>query len=167
MLTQAEENYLRGVFFLQKAGHHPVRAQALAKYLHVRAGSVSEMVRRLAKAGMLSHERYGTLALTKDGEQQARMVAYKYMVIALFLTETLGRDANGIHQEVCELEHTFSAETVMRLADLVKIPHYCPQCDSLLQCDTTWSQERVKKLMKGLVPSGAGRNSAPSPKAHQ
>ncbi|OZB48658.1 MAG: DtxR family transcriptional regulator, partial [Cellulomonas sp. 14-74-6] len=58
-LTAVSQDYLKVIWSAQEWSDAPVTTKALAARLGVGASTVSETVRRLADAGLVTHEPYG------------------------------------------------------------------------------------------------------------
>ena len=65
-LTPAMEDYLKAAYLLSEQGE--VTVLGLAQALGVATPSVTGMVGRLAKRGLLQHQKYRSIALTPAGE---------------------------------------------------------------------------------------------------
>ena len=64
-LTPVAQDYLKVIWSAQEWTDRPVTTKALAARLGVGTSTVSETVRRLVEAGLVSHEPYGAVGLTE------------------------------------------------------------------------------------------------------
>jgi len=103
-LTRVED-YLEAIYSLmQKKGY--ARAADIANLLHVKTPSVTNMLQRLDKLGLISYERYRGIALTNKGEKMARFTQQKHLTLIKFLRilgieeHTAKLDAEGIEHHV-------------------------------------------------------------------
>lgn len=102
------EEYLELVFRMKEEGREP-RVKEIASRLGISPASVSEMLRKLSREGLVEAERYGKIRLTKKGEEEGKRVLRRHRIIEDFLT-LLGVKKKKIHEEACVLEHAVSDE---------------------------------------------------------
>lgn len=117
-LTPSQENYLEHIYHLSRQG--PVRVRAIAEAVGVRLPSVTRAVARLAEAGMVTHEVYGTVDITKRGAESARAVQRRDDCLTSLLIDILGIDPDAAKGEVCRLEHVLGSDVLARLEILVR-----------------------------------------------
>jgi len=114
------EDYLEAILILGRESGASVRITDLSERLGVSKPSVSVAVRRLAKSGFVSHERYGDVRLTRAGRKRAKEVASRHELLHRFLADVLGVEEETAQADACRLEHDLSEETVRRLAAFVE-----------------------------------------------
>jgi DtxR family manganese transport transcriptional regulator len=119
-LTTSVEDYLEVIYeLMQEKGY--ARAVDISKYLCVRSPSVTSMLQRLHKKGLVVYERYRGITLTKKGERLARSVKERHLVITQFLRilgvgeNIANSDAEGIEHHV----HKVTIDRVTRFVDFV------------------------------------------------
>ncbi len=100
------EEYLETLVRYKDMGKEP-KVKELAKDLGVSSASVSEMLKKLSRKGLLRYERYGKIQLTKRGEEFGRDILRKHLLLERFL-EFIGVKRSRIHDEACILEHALS-----------------------------------------------------------
>ncbi|WP_350344297.1 MarR family transcriptional regulator [Proteinivorax tanatarense] len=107
-LTSSMEDYLEMIYrFYQTEG---MRVTDLAKYLNVRESSVTKMMQRLADLGLVSYKKYGTIKLTKKGEEIGGFLLSRHKIVELFLKNIC---LNSVSIKDVELiEHNCSLETL-------------------------------------------------------
>ncbi len=76
--TAAVEDYLKAIYCLGERSDGPVTTTALARRLGLTVSTVSGMIRRLGAADLVTHRRYGTLALTPEGRRAALIVLRRH-----------------------------------------------------------------------------------------
>jgi len=113
-LSEATENYLTAILRLQEAGIE-VTTGLLADRLEVARPSVTGMLKRLDRDGLVAHTRYRGVVLTAAGRDHAVAVLHRHRLIETFLVETLGFTPGEVHAEAHRLEHALSDEVVRRL----------------------------------------------------
>ncbi len=120
-LTAPVEDYLKAVYELERAGE-PAATTDLAGRLGVAPASVTGMVRRLARQGLLTHQRYRGVRLTSDGRQAALRTIRRHRVIESYLVRALGYGWDEVDVEAERLEHAASDEFVNRMAAAIGEP---------------------------------------------
>lgn len=116
-LTPSQENYLEWIYRLETDGD--VQVSALASKLGVQLPSVSRAVRTLAGLGLVEHESYGTIHLTRAGREVAEEVHRRDRCLTSLLVDVLGVSPREAAREVHRLEHVISGEVLTRLETLV------------------------------------------------
>lgn len=120
-LTAPVEDYLKVIFELE-AGDGVAGTNEIAAELGVAPASVSGMVRRLAEHGLITHERYRGVHLTKAGRRAALRTIRRHRVIEAYLTRALGYPWDLVHDEAERLEHAASDELIDRMAAAIGEP---------------------------------------------
>ena len=69
------QDYLKVIWTTQEWDDSPVTSRALAERFGVSPSTVSEALKKLAAAGLVDHERYGTATLTDAGRAEAEASA--------------------------------------------------------------------------------------------
>jgi DtxR family Mn-dependent transcriptional regulator len=117
-MTQSLEDYLEMVSFLSDEGE--VRVTDIASRLGVSKPSVLTALRVLEERGLLEHERYRTVSLTKEGAIQAAEIRGRHDFLTVFLRDIVGVEADIAEQDACKMEHVLSEETLKKMKLLVK-----------------------------------------------
>jgi DtxR family Mn-dependent transcriptional regulator len=120
-LTAPVEDYLKVIFELE-AGEGVAGTTEIASALSIAPASVSGMVRRLAEQGLIEHERYRGVRLTKAGRRAALRTIRRHRVIEAYLTKALGYPWDLVHDEAERLEHAASDELIDRMAAAIGDP---------------------------------------------
>lgn len=130
MLSQAVEDYLKVIYQLQDGGE-PVSTSDIAKSMAVASASVTNMVKRLAQLGLVEHESYRGVRLTKTGEKVALEIIRHHRLLELYLREVMGYSWDKIHEEAEHLEHHISEEFEDKLDELLGYPTHDPHGDPI------------------------------------
>lgn len=109
MLSQAAEDYLKGIFEVQRE-QGKVATTVLAERMRVTPASVTGMVRKLAALKLVRHSPYQGVVLTRAGEKVALEVLRHHRLLELYLAEALGYPWDRVHEEADRLEHVISEE---------------------------------------------------------
>ena len=151
MTTQSIEDYIKAIFLLGSE-QATVQTSALANRLDVRPASVSNMLRRLAREGLIDYEPYRGAMLTEAGQKLARRMVRRHRLIERFLTEVLNYELDEVHEEAERLEHAVSPHFVEALDTLLENPRTDPHGDPIPARDGAMNTE----LYPSLDEIGAG-----------
>lgn len=123
-LTPSMEDYLEMIFRLSH-GKNPIRINDLAAALNVRPPSATRMARRLAEAGYLKYERYGTIELTSSGKEQGTRLFERHLSLEQFF-RILGVKDNLL-KDTEKIEHSLSHETLNCICLFVEFAQHHPE----------------------------------------
>ena len=137
-LSPSNQDYLKALLSLREKGEEQVTASLLAQRVGVRLSSASDAIRRLDKAGLVTHQPYGAVQLTPQGHAFAVEMLRRHRLIESFLVEVLGYTWDEVHQEAESLEHCVSASFVERVDSLLKFPERDPHGDPIPHADGTY-----------------------------
>lgn len=129
MEQKTQEDYLRVLYEIYEKledRESRVKSVELAKGLGISKPSTSEMVRKLAKEGLVKVEEYGPIFFTDKGLMEAKKITHTHRVIEVFLTKVLGFSSKSVEKETHLLEHAFSDESIRRLDKFLNNPKICP-----------------------------------------
>ena len=118
-LSPSMEDYLEAIFELDKR-KRAVRVKDVAEKLSVTMPSVNGALKILESQGLVKHEKYDYIELTKTGELHASKISSRHHVICTFLKEFLGVDSDTAEQDACRAEHVLSAVTMEKLIEFVE-----------------------------------------------
>jgi DtxR family Mn-dependent transcriptional regulator len=124
-LTRSVEDYLKVIYHLSSQGGFAVTSD-IAAQLAVSPPSVSGMVKRLSETGLIEHVPYRGVQLTAQGRRAALKMIRRHRVLEVYLTQQLGYDWDGVHDEAERLEHAVSDELIERMAGALGQPRYDP-----------------------------------------
>lgn len=125
MVSVSVQDYLQTIYRLQQA-ESPVATMALAGQLGVAPASVTGMVQKLHRVGLVEHVPYRGVVLTEDGRQEAVRLLRRHRLWELFLTDVLGLSWDEVHEEAHRLEHATSDRVADRLAAFLREPEADP-----------------------------------------
>ena len=94
----------------------------LATWLNVSPPSVTNMMKKLAEQGLVSHRPYQGVALTGAGEQAALELLRHHRLLETYLCERLGVAWDQVHAEPDRLEHALSEDLEERLDAILGHP---------------------------------------------
>ena len=120
-LTGQAEDYLKAIYELEQRGE-AAATNDIAARLGIAAASVTGMVQRLARLGLVENERYRGSRLTPPGRAAALQLIRRHRIIESYLVERLGFGWDDVHEEAERLEHAASDELIARMADAIGNP---------------------------------------------
>ena len=118
------EDYLKAVYEIcQRSKTGGVASNGdVAEELHLVPGTVTAMVQRLAKTGLLVYEPHRGCRLTPAGLEIAERVIRRHCALEQFLTEVLALDAEQVHDEAENLEHAVSDQLITEIQRYLSNP---------------------------------------------
>lgn len=124
--TEAAAEYLMTIRYMHGEGL-PVIAARLAERLGVSAATVSEMVTRLVREGLLTVDpETRQLNLTEGGRGVAERTFRRHALSEWLLTEVIGLGWAEADEEAHHLQHALSDRVTDRIDDLLGRPPTCP-----------------------------------------
>ncbi len=117
-ITPGKENYLKVILELSSGGE--VRSSDVAGVLDITKASVSGMMQKLKNEGYITKEKYGTVALTKKGIEEAADIQKRYNILKSFFIRVLGVDKSTAEKDACLIEHIISTESIKRIDEQLK-----------------------------------------------
>ena len=153
-LTEAIQDYAKAIYALQRRFDDPIQTSALAERLGVSPASVTAMLKRMGKAGLVEHEPYRGVHLTDAGEKVALEVIRHHRLLESYLADALGMPWDRVHAEAEVLEHYISEELEERIATALGDPTVDPHGDPIPSRDLKISGEGGRAL--GELEPGEG-----------
>jgi len=133
-ISHTAENYLLSLAILREDGLRPHMSE-LASYLRripegeeigTTLASVSGMVQRMAKEGLLQITKEKRIDLTASGEARACDVARRHRLSERLLVDALGVPLELAEAEAHSLEHGISPALLVRIEEKLGYPDTCP-----------------------------------------
>ena len=124
-MTPNREDYLK--LILELGGDQKkINNKQIVSGLDVSAASVSEMISKLLKEGLVEHSPYQGVQLTETGLASASALIRKHRLWEVFLVEHLHYSWNEVHDDAEVLEHVTSETLASHLEAYLDHPRYCP-----------------------------------------
>lgn len=124
-MTPNREDYLK--LILELGGDQAkISNKQIVSGLTISAASVSEMITKLVKEGLVEHTPYQGVQLTLAGLTSASALIRRHRLWEVFLVEHLNYTWNEVHDDAEVLEHVTSKKLATRLEDYLNHPAYCP-----------------------------------------
>lgn len=152
MLSFAEENYLKAIYHLSKAGDSDVSTNALSDLMNTKPASVTDMIRKLDDKGMVTYKKYYGVNISKKGKSMALQVIRKHRLWEVFLVEKLKFSWDEVHEVAEQLEHIRSGLLIQRLDEFLGFPKVDPHGDPIP--DENGEMTIAKKVPLELVEVG-------------
>jgi len=130
VLTQSKEDYLEAILVISLEKKW-VRVSDLADYLGVKMSSVAAGIRFLAEKGLVNHEKYGYIELTREGVRVAKQIYARHKTLYKFLHDFLGLSEPVAWRDACRMEHVLDAKTMKRLLEFLEFIETCPEGEPL------------------------------------
>src|SRR5690349_7610598 len=120
-LTRSREDYLKALFALDD-GARAVPVGELARRLAVSPPSVTNMLARLAREGLVEHVRRVGGRLTPSGRRRALETIRRHRLLETFLVGALALDWAEAHEDAEVLEHAVSDRVLDAIERLMGHP---------------------------------------------
>src|SRR5687768_243547 len=130
--TDAEEEYLQSMFWLEEAGL-PITGANIARAMRLSAPTVHEMVGRLEGDGYVTRGEDKALSFTDSGRDHATQIVRRHRLIERFLTDVLGIPWDEVHEEAERLEHAMSPTLEERMLAAIGDATTCPHGHPILE----------------------------------
>ncbi len=117
-LTSVMEDYLEAIAMLaEKKG--VVRVKDIGEALGVKNPTVNSALKKLSEKGLIKHQKYGYVNITRAGFQAAQAIQDKHNLIFKFLTQILDIDKKKASEDACQMEHAISFKTFTQLTNFI------------------------------------------------
>jgi len=130
--TDAEEEYLQSMFWLEEAGL-AITGANIARAMRLSAPTVHEMIGRLERDGYVARQDDKSLRFTDDGREHARAIVRRHRLIERFLTDVLGIPWDEVHEEAERLEHAMSPVLEERMLAAIGDAKTCPHGHPIIE----------------------------------
>ena len=131
------------MYILQKQNGN-IRVTDIANKMNCSKPSVNKAIYNLKDNGLLNYESYGTIELTKEGENLAKKILETYDIVYLFLKEVLNLTENDASIEAEKIKSVMTDNTINNLAKYV----HKELGMNNLNCDYDVNQERCRECAR-------------------
>ena len=131
MYSQAEENYLKTIYTLERNFSNEVSTNLIASKIKTKASSVTDMLKKLAKKDLVVYKKYQGVYLTEHGRLSALEVIRKHRLWECFLVQKLQFNWDEVHDIAEQLEHVKSEALINKLDAFLKFPKLDPHGDPI------------------------------------
>tara|TARA_B100000749_G_C18212355_1_gene376565 strand:- start:11 stop:520 length:510 start_codon:yes stop_codon:yes gene_type:complete len=127
------EDYLEIIYeLIQEKGYAAMTD--ISNHLHVKASSVTQMMKKLDEEGYLIYEKYREIKLTIEGEELAKKIREKHILLIDFL-KIIGVNEEIANKDAERIEHYLNSETMNRFSLFVKVIKNNPKLYKILKED--------------------------------
>ena len=118
MISKSSEEYIKNMYILKKQ-NGKIRVTDIAKKMKCSKPSVNKAINILKEEKLINYETYGTIELTKQGENLAKKILEAYDITYLFMKDVLNLDEEEAKIEAEKTKSTISDNTINKLAKYV------------------------------------------------
>jgi DtxR family Mn-dependent transcriptional regulator len=154
--SPVSDDYLKAIYHHTEWQSAPITPSQLAGVLGLAPSSVTEMVKKLAAQGLVTHRPYGPVSLTPAGQRRAAAVIRRHRLIETWLVREFDYAWDEVHDEAEVLEHALSDRLLEGIDERLGRPRFDPHGDAIPDADGTVHREPF--VLLGEAPAGhAGR----------
>lgn len=146
MPSTAAEDYVKAIYAHTEWQPDPITPSQLAAALGLANSTVTEMVKKLAAAGLVHHRPYGAIELTREGRMLAVRQVRRHRIVETWLVREHGYDWDEVHDEAEVLEHALSDRLLDSIARTLGDPTRDPHGDPIPAADGTVRQPEAMLL---------------------
>lgn len=143
MLSKSLEEYIKTMYVLQKQNGN-IRVTDVAKKMNCSKPSVNKAIKQLKEKELLNYETYGSIELTKAGEDLAKKLLEAYDIVYVFLQEVLNLRKEEAQKEAEKMKSAMADDTINQLAKYV---HKVLDLNEL-DCDYDVNKERCRSCKR-------------------
>lgn len=129
-VSSTVEDYLKVVLKIEDMKQRASTSR-VARHLDVADATVTDMLRKLKKAGLLEYKPYYGATLTRKGRRMAVRILRRHRLLEMFLHQVLGYGWEQVHQEAERLEHAVSDLFISRIDALLDFPVQDPHGETI------------------------------------
>ena len=136
-ISETEENYLKGIYKLAEKSEEDVHinTNAIADMMRTKAGSVTDMLKRLSDKDLVVYQPYKGVTLSEQGVKRAKDLVRKHRLWEVFLVDCLDYKWDEVHEIAEQLEHIQSPDLTDRLDNFLNHPKFDPHGDPIPDSD--------------------------------
>lgn len=146
MVSKALEEYIKTMYILKKQTGN-IRVTDVANKMNCTKPSVNKALYNLKDNGLVNYETYGTIELTKEGENLAKKILEAYDIVYLFLKDVLNLENEEAEKEAEKIKLSITDDTINKLAKYV---HKVLDLNSL-DCDYDINKERCRSCQRRVT----------------
>lgn len=152
MESPVSDDYLKAIYHHTEWQDSPITPSQLAAMLGLAPSSVTEMVKKLAAQGLVTHRPYGPVSLTAAGGRRAAGVIRRHRLIETWLVREFDYAWDEVHDEAEVLEHALSDRLLEGIDARLGRPRFDPHGDAIPDADGTVRREAFVLLAQ--APTG-------------
>ncbi len=152
--SSSVDRYLHAVLVLTASGGQADTGDVAAR-VGVSAAGASQMLRKLADAGLVRLEPYQGAELSAEGMHRALRVVRRHRLLELFLQQILGFDLAELHARAMALEPAIDDVFEEKLDSMLGRPRIDPHGQPIPSRNATWPKLSDSALLE-LPPGASG-----------
>jgi len=125
-VTVGEGRYLKFLYRRQHEESRRVGTSALAEAFGVKPATVTEMLQKLSRKGLLGYTHYRGVSLTEKGVYEAQRLLRKHRILEVLFVRLLGYSPEEACEEATELDHHVSERLANAICHACDHPGVCP-----------------------------------------
>ncbi len=133
-MTPNKEDYLKAIYKLG-GSEELINNKQIADALKIAPASVTEMLGKLSRDGLIRYEPYKGSRLTPEGLRLAISLVRGHRLWEVFLMRHLGYSWSEAHEDAELLEHITPPRLISRLDRFLNYPAYCPHGSAIPHTD--------------------------------
>lgn len=134
MPQEQVEEYLETIYDIAGT-KEKAKTTEIAERLKNAPASVTEVLQRLDRDGLVKYEPYHGASLTKKGENIVTRIKRKHRLLEVFLDKVLHISKENVHHQACKMEHVITDETEQALCKTLGGPTECPHGSPIPPCN--------------------------------
>ncbi|MDF2991195.1 MAG: Mn-dependent transcriptional regulator [Microbacterium sp.] len=152
MESPVADDYLKAIYHHTEWQDDPITPSQLAAVLGLAPSSVTEMVKKLAAQGLVTHRPYGPVSLTAAGQRRAAGVIRRHRLIETWLVREFGYAWDEVHDEAEVLEHALTDRLLEGIDARLGRPRFDPHGDAIP--DATGAVDREPFVLLSVAAAG-------------
>jgi len=116
--TIEKENYLKSIYKLEEK-NEGITVTALSTLLNVSKSTVSNMLNKLVRMGLVNTSPYKPIKLTSSGRKKAVEIISKHRLIELYLVKKMNFKIEEVHDIAEEIEHIENSDFFNRMRQIL------------------------------------------------
>lgn len=145
------DDYLKAIYHHTEWQDSPITPSQLAGVLGLAPSSVTEMVKKLAAQGLVTHRPYGPVSLTAAGHRRAAAVIRRHRLIETWLVREFAYAWDEVHDEAEVLEHALSDRLLEGIDERLGRPRFDPHGDAIPDAEGAVHREPFVLLAEAPV----------------
>ncbi len=150
--TSVVEDYVKVIYSHTEWQPEPITSSVLAIRLGLAPSSVTEMVKKLAASGLVTHVPYGAVTLTEEGCRLALRMLRRHRLIETWLVESFSYGWDEVHDDAEVLEHAISDRLLNAIDASLGHPSRDPHGDPIPRADGTVERPDAVLLSDAPIP---------------
>ncbi|RKS03416.1 metal-dependent transcriptional regulator [Flavobacterium sp. 102] len=123
ILSPAEQEYLRQIYLFCKR-EEKISTNSLALLVNTKPASVTDMLQKLAKKGLIIYIKYYGCSLSMSGKMEALNIVRKRVLWEILLVRKLGLDKQEAGAIAAQMQSISSQELIDKLSIFLDYPRH-------------------------------------------